>query len=114
MVVNNFLGNYKDPNYKEIVESMLGNFRTLGCNMSVKVHFLHSHLNYFPENLGAFSEEHGERFHQDIKDMETRYQGKWSVSMMADYCWMLKRENLQKRLPESLGNGNFKQCDLHI
>ena len=34
---------------------------------SVKVHFLHDHLGYFPENLGTFSEERGERFHQDIK-----------------------------------------------
>ena len=38
------------------------------------------------------SEEHGERFHQDIKSMETRYQGRWDVSMMADYCWCLKRD----------------------
>ncbi|GFV84761.1 HTH_Tnp_Tc3_2 domain-containing protein [Trichonephila clavipes] len=64
--------------------------------MSVKVHFLHSHLDYFPENLGAVSEEQGERFHQDIKEMERRYQGRWNVNMMADYCWMLKRENSQE------------------
>ena len=44
--------------------------------MSVKVHFLHSHLDYFPENLGAMSEEQGERFHQDLKTMEKRYQGR--------------------------------------
>ncbi|GFU46855.1 hypothetical protein TNCV_640091 [Trichonephila clavipes] len=29
--------------------------------MSVKVHFLHSHLDYFPENLGAVSEEQGDK-----------------------------------------------------
>ncbi|KAI6651281.1 hypothetical protein LOD99_5429 [Oopsacas minuta] len=39
------------------------------------------------ENLGAVSEEQGERFHQDIKTMETRYQERWDVHMMADYCW---------------------------
>ena len=60
--------------------------------MSVKVHFLYSHLDYFPENLGAFSEEQGERFHQDIKVMEKRYQGRWNISMIADYCWSLMRE----------------------
>lgn len=38
--------------------------------MSVKVHYMHSHLDLFPENLGDISEEHGERFHQDIKVME--------------------------------------------
>ncbi|GFV82760.1 uncharacterized protein TNCV_4147281 [Trichonephila clavipes] len=64
--------------------------------MSVKVHFLHSHLDYFPKNLGAVSEEQGERLHQDIKEMERRYQGRWNVNMMADYCWMLKRENSQE------------------
>ncbi|GFX28007.1 uncharacterized protein TNCV_773911 [Trichonephila clavipes] len=61
--------------------------------MSVKVHFLKSHLDYFPENLGAVSEEQGECFHQDIKEMEHRYEGRWNVNMMADYCWMLKWEN---------------------
>ena len=25
--------------------------------------------------------------------METRYQGRWDVSMMADYCWCLKRDD---------------------
>ena len=54
--------------------------------MSLKVHFLHAHLNYFPQNLGDMSEEHGERFHQDIKSMETRYQSRWNISMMADCC----------------------------
>ena len=91
-VVKNFLGNIKSPNFNELVESLLQAFYNLRCNMSVKVHFLHSHLSYFPENLGAFSEEQGERFHQDIKVMEKRYQGKWNVSMIADYCWNLIRE----------------------
>jgi hypothetical protein len=52
--------------------------------MSLKVHFLDSHLDFFPENLGAVSDEHRERFHQDISNMEKRYQGKWSLSMLAD------------------------------
>jgi len=32
-----------------------------------EIHFLHSHLDYFPENFGAVSDEHGEGFCQDIK-----------------------------------------------
>ena len=47
-VVKNFLGNYRADNYKAIVNNMLGNFRILGINMSIKVHFLHSHLDQFP------------------------------------------------------------------
>lgn len=95
VVINNFLGNQKDPNYKEMVETMLKALHKLGCSMSLKVHFLNSHLDYFPENLGAVSEEQGELFHQDIKEMERRYQGKWSVTMMTDYCWMLYRDLLE-------------------
>jgi hypothetical protein len=66
----------------------------MGYNMSLKVHFLGSHLDFFPENLGAVSDEHGERFYQDIYNMEKRYQGKWSLSrpMLSDYCWTLKRD----------------------
>ncbi|KAF2361910.1 hypothetical protein FHG87_007339, partial [Trinorchestia longiramus] len=47
----------------------------MGCRMSLKIHFLHSHLNFFPPNLGAVSNENGERFHQDITEMESNYQG---------------------------------------
>ena len=54
-VVTNSLGEYSADNYKEIVNSMLGNFRILGINMSIKVHFLRSHLDRFPENLGDVS-----------------------------------------------------------
>jgi len=38
------------------------------------------------------SDEHGERFHQDISSMEKRYQGKWDWAMLADYCWTLARD----------------------
>ena len=60
--------------------------------MNLKLHFLHSHLDYFPENFGDYSAEQGERFHQDISEMESRYQGNWNVNIMEDFCWTLKRE----------------------
>ncbi|GBO03257.1 hypothetical protein AVEN_24562-1 [Araneus ventricosus] len=60
--------------------------------MSLKVNFLHSHIDYFREHLGTYSEEQGERFHQDACDIERRYQGRWDVNMLADYCWMLRRK----------------------
>ena len=68
-VVTKFLGNQKDPDIENIVKSMLCNFKNLGCSMSFKLHFLNSHLDFFPENLGTVSEEQEERFHQDIKEM---------------------------------------------
>ncbi|GBN89806.1 hypothetical protein AVEN_67319-1 [Araneus ventricosus] len=72
LVTTSFLGNEKDPNYKSNVEETIKNVKILGCSMSLKVHFLDSHLVYFPENLGAVSEEQGERFYQDVKEMEGR------------------------------------------
>jgi hypothetical protein len=92
-VVKNFLGNHKREDYVSIVSEMLTSYQDMGCNMSLKIHFLHSHLDFFPENLGDVSDEHGERFHQDIAAMEKRYQGKWSPSMLADYCWTLQRDS---------------------
>ena len=59
-VVQNFLGNNKAENYSELVNRMLLAFRDLGCNMSIKLHFLNSHLDQFPDNLGAVSDEQGE------------------------------------------------------
>ena len=92
-VVAGFLGNHKSNNYKEIVDTLLGSYKAMGCNMSLKIHFLHCHLDFFPENLGSVGDEQGERFHQDINLMEKRYKGKWSPNMLADYCWNLKRDD---------------------
>lgn len=91
-VCHNFLGNKKADNYKEIVDELLSAYEALGCNMSLKIHFLHSHLDFFPENMGAVSDEHGERFHQEISQMEKRYSGKWTKNMLADFCWTLHHE----------------------
>jgi len=60
-VVQNFLGNNKVENYKDIVKGLIFRFHHLGCNMSIKIHFLDSHLDKFPENLGNVSDEQGGR-----------------------------------------------------
>ena len=60
--------------------------------MSVKLHFLQSFLDYFPKNCGDFKEEQGERFHQDIRIKELRYQGRWDVNFLADNYWCLKQD----------------------
>ena len=91
-VVKNFLGNRKTLNYREIVGKLLESYQLMGCNMSLKIHFLDSHPDFFPDNLGAVSDENGERFHQDISVLEKRYQGERSARMPSDYCWTLKRD----------------------
>ena len=101
-VVKNFFGNKKASNYKELVANLLSSFEDIGAKMSIKVHFLHSHLARFPENLGALSDEQGERFHQDVKEMEERYQGRWNAVMLADYCWSIKRDSVATHSRKSL------------
>ncbi|GBN32640.1 hypothetical protein AVEN_149468-1 [Araneus ventricosus] len=59
--------------------------------------WIKSHLEFFPENLGSVSDEHGERFHQGISNIGARYQGKWNPKMLADYCWTLKTDILQAK-----------------
>ena len=85
-VVQEFLSKTKASYYWYLVDVMLRNFQALGSRMSIKLHYLFSRLDYFPENLGDASKEQGERFHQDIKMMEDRYQGRWDAHMMSDYC----------------------------
>ena len=55
---------------------MLTQFRGMNVTMSLKINFLHSHVDSFSGKLGSVSDEHGERFHQDIATIEKRYQGK--------------------------------------
>jgi len=54
--------------------------------MSLKIHFLHSHLEFFEEKCGAMSDENGQSFYQDISSIGKRYQGKWNCAILADYC----------------------------
>ena len=91
-VVTGFLGNHKVKNYKEVVQRLIETYREMGCRMSLKLHVLHSHLVVFKSNLGAFSEEQGERFHQDAREIERRYQGQCNEGMLGDYIWGLVRE----------------------
>ena len=65
-ICKDFLGNHKAANYQDVVQDLLTSYKAMGCNMSLKIQFLESHLYFFPENLGEVSDEHSERFHQDI------------------------------------------------
>ncbi|UYV73045.1 hypothetical protein LAZ67_10001660 [Cordylochernes scorpioides] len=99
-VCKNFLGSVKVENYRDIVNDLLLSYKALGCNMSLKIHFLHSHLDFFPDNLGAVSDEHGERFHQDISSMEKRYQGLyWSVGKYVGHHQNCQQKKNTPQLP---------------
>ena len=66
-VVRNFLGIQKAKTYSEIVNYMVEKFRVLSVNMIIKVHFFHSHLGQFPENLGHVSTKQGKYFTRTLE-----------------------------------------------
>ncbi|KAJ8868262.1 hypothetical protein PR048_029778 [Dryococelus australis] len=91
-VKKNFLGKKRAANYRELVNEMIVAYRNFGCNMSLKMNFLHLHLDSFPGDCSDVSDEHGERFHKVIMTIEKRYEGKWMPNMLADYCFNLYRD----------------------
>jgi hypothetical protein len=57
LVVDNFLGNHKAPNYRQSVQQMLEAYIMMGCSMLLNIHFLHSHLDFFPINRGKINDK---------------------------------------------------------
>ena len=110
-VVAKFLGNHNSADYKEIVKQCINAYSKTGCNMSLKIHLLDSHLNFFPTCLGEVSDEHEERFHQEIAIIMKHhcYQGRWSTAMLADYCWMLQRDAPKATRHQKSSGKKFKQ-----
>ena len=72
-VIREFHVNHKSKHYKRYVNEMLAQFHSLNVSMTLKIHHLHSHLDFFPGMLGSVSDEYGERFHQDIVTIKKRY-----------------------------------------
>lgn len=91
-VSTNFLGNKRSENYRAKISEMLQAFHRMNVNMSLKIHFLADHLDFFPENCGECSDEQGERFHQDIESIETRFKGKDLRRLLGEYCWTICRD----------------------
>jgi hypothetical protein len=76
------LENRRAQNYEKLGNNLLQSYQKLDCNMSLKIQFLHSHLDFFAEKTRR-------TFPSDISSMEKRYQGKWNCTMLANYCWTL-------------------------
>ena len=64
----------------------------MGCSMASKVSFLDFRLYFFPANPSVVSD-----FTKGISVMEQRYQGRYNPSMLADYCWTVRRGVPQAR-----------------
>ncbi|UYV70966.1 hypothetical protein LAZ67_8001268 [Cordylochernes scorpioides] len=110
-IVKHFSGNNKSPSYVRIVENLISKFHKLECITNLKFNFMDSHLNFSPDNLGAESEEQGERFHQDIKIIEHRYNGLWNQRFDAKDWPSWKQQFSRYRL---LSNLNAKEQEYQI
>lgn len=89
---NNFLGDTKASSHVTPVNRMVMIFHNFECLMSISMHFLFSHMEKFPENLGTVSDDQEDKFHQEMHQMEERYQGWWVVVMLVVYCWSLRKD----------------------
>ena len=68
--------------------------------------------DFFQENLGDFSEEHGERFHQDIEPMERRYKGHRDSATMGDYIWSLIRQDKSFHKRKARSTAHFRMTPI--
>jgi len=66
LVSTYFLGYIRAENYKELIEDR-SSYHKVGCNMSLKIHMLHFKLDFFPDNCGMVSDEHGEIFLRNLQ-----------------------------------------------
>ena len=86
-VCRGFLDNTQVPDYQECIEKLSVIWvYDMRCQTSLKIHFLHSYLNFFPLNLAAVSDKRGERLHQYITKIESNYQGKWNPNMIENFA----------------------------
>ena len=67
MIVEGFLGNHRRDDYAMVVSNLIESYEKLGCRMSLKLHSLHSQLDFFRDSSGNVSEEHGEGFTKTSK-----------------------------------------------
>lgn len=56
------------------------------------MHVLFDHQYAFPDNCGQFSDQQGERSHQELMTMELSYSGKDIRNALGDYCWRIMRD----------------------
>ena len=54
-ICKDFSENHKAANHMHVVQNLLTSYKAMGCIMSLEIHFLEFHFDFFPENLGEVS-----------------------------------------------------------
>lgn len=89
VVISKVLGG-KRAEEKEMVKyvkAMMNCFKKLKSSMTLKMHLINNHLKDFMQQSPTESDEHGERFHQTIMALESRFKGKRLDALLAEMCW---------------------------
>jgi hypothetical protein len=74
-----------------MVTDIVKSYQAVGCNMSLKVHFLDSHLDFIPQNLGTVSDDKESNF--------TRIFPPWKSDTKASelpVCWLIIAGHLEE------------------
>lgn len=66
-VIEHCLGVNRTEHFRVYINDLIQAFETLQVHMSLKIHFLHFHLDRFEQQIPTESDEHGEKFHQTTK-----------------------------------------------
>jgi len=54
-ICKDVLGNHKTSKCQDVVQDLVTSYKAMGCNMSLKIHFLESHLDFFSQAISANS-----------------------------------------------------------
>lgn len=100
-VVENFLGNHRAQNYSQLVKKLLSAYKAMKCNMSLKIHFLHSATNKVKGFTKTF-----QRWKRDIR------------ATGIHQCWLITVGHCNGMRPTLNTNGNQQQnifnCTHHM
>lgn len=91
-VCDGFLCGKRLPNHAALVKNLMRELKGNKVGMTLKIHWLHSHLDRFAESNSDFSDEQAERLHQDLKKSVERNRSQPLVNVVNDYCWRRTRD----------------------
>lgn len=92
-VANHVLGKVIAEDWQEKIDLLMSNYQAMGCSpVSNKMHLLFKHKDKYRHYLGNFSDEHGERVHQEMHLFENRFHHCLNKEMLSECIWQLKRD----------------------
>ena len=92
-VCSGFLGNTLVPDYQACIEKLLKSYEDIGCRMSLKIHFLHSHLNFFPQWVMSMEKDSTKTLRRWRTTIKTNGTPAWWETSAGCSCVTSRRQN---------------------